>query len=331
MNRFEVGQKTATEPAVARRAAEFGFVEMDAMAEQRARAEQAEAVVDVGVARLVRIELATASRSRRGSRPDGSACSASGCSREQGARGLELRLGRGEREARRDRVELPALARASARAAPGCRDSRARGVSSRPAGAPRSIITLPAIIRVLRRSALGEERLDRFPGGPCNRPRPSWCRCAAARRGRSSATRSAWAGSREFLLLDEGVFLQPLQQLRAVGADHLGLRVVDVRCRSGRAGRGDRDSDRPACPAAASAASNRASPTAVTIPPRSPDSAVMRCSDGWRRRRPRPGRRRKVSSRPRTPHFSRVVIGLTVTALGAVGDPAPPEPAAPRA
>ena len=32
----------------------------------------------------------------------------------------------------------------------------------------------------------------------------------------------------ELLLLDEGVFLQPFQQLRAVGADHLGLRVVDV-------------------------------------------------------------------------------------------------------
>src|SRR5262249_45773543 len=36
-------------------------------------------------------------------------------------------------------------------------------------------------------------------------------------------------GIGEFLLLDESVFLQPLEQLRAVGCDHLGLRIVDVR------------------------------------------------------------------------------------------------------
>ncbi len=33
----------------------------------------------------------------------------------------------------------------------------------------------------------------------------------------------------EFLLLDEGVFLQPFEQLGAVGRDHLGLRKMDVR------------------------------------------------------------------------------------------------------
>ena len=33
----------------------------------------------------------------------------------------------------------------------------------------------------------------------------------------------------EFLLLDEGVFLQPFEQLRAVGRDHLGLRIMDMR------------------------------------------------------------------------------------------------------
>ena len=32
-----------------------------------------------------------------------------------------------------------------------------------------------------------------------------------------------------FLLLDESVFLQPFQELRAVGGDHLGLRQMDVR------------------------------------------------------------------------------------------------------
>src|SRR6476620_2283193 len=33
----------------------------------------------------------------------------------------------------------------------------------------------------------------------------------------------------KFLLLDEGVFLEPFEQLRAVGGDHLGLRIMDVR------------------------------------------------------------------------------------------------------
>jgi hypothetical protein len=32
----------------------------------------------------------------------------------------------------------------------------------------------------------------------------------------------------ELLLLDEGVPVQPFDKLRAVGRDHLGLRVVDV-------------------------------------------------------------------------------------------------------
>ena len=35
-------------------------------------------------------------------------------------------------------------------------------------------------------------------------------------------------GIGEFLLLDEGVFLQPFEQLRAIGRDHLRLRIVDM-------------------------------------------------------------------------------------------------------
>ena len=35
-------------------------------------------------------------------------------------------------------------------------------------------------------------------------------------------------GIGEFLLFDKGVVVQPVEQLRAVGADHLGLRIVDV-------------------------------------------------------------------------------------------------------
>ena len=33
----------------------------------------------------------------------------------------------------------------------------------------------------------------------------------------------------EFLFLDEGVFLEPFEELRAVGRDHLGLRIMDMR------------------------------------------------------------------------------------------------------
>ena len=35
-------------------------------------------------------------------------------------------------------------------------------------------------------------------------------------------------GIGEFLLFDEGVFLQPFEELRAIGRDHLRLRVVDM-------------------------------------------------------------------------------------------------------
>ena len=35
-------------------------------------------------------------------------------------------------------------------------------------------------------------------------------------------------GIGEFLLFDERVIVQPVEQLRAVRADHLGLRIVDV-------------------------------------------------------------------------------------------------------
>ena len=36
-------------------------------------------------------------------------------------------------------------------------------------------------------------------------------------------------GIGELLLFDESVFVQPVEELRPVGADHLGLRIVDVR------------------------------------------------------------------------------------------------------
>ena len=66
---------------------------------------------------------------------------------------LELRLGRGDREARRDRVIEPAAPAPALRSAPCSRHSRAAAVSVSAAGALRSIITLPAIMRAPRRSA----------------------------------------------------------------------------------------------------------------------------------------------------------------------------------
>ena len=49
------------------------------------------------------------------------------------------------------------------------------------------------------------------------------------------ATRRGMRRVAELLLLDEGVFLQPFQQLGAVGGDHLGLREVEwVSIRPGR-------------------------------------------------------------------------------------------------
>jgi len=38
----------------------------------------------------------------------------------------------------------------------------------------------------------------------------------------------AMAGISKFLFLDEGVVLQPIEQLRAIGADHLSLGIVDM-------------------------------------------------------------------------------------------------------
>ena len=35
-------------------------------------------------------------------------------------------------------------------------------------------------------------------------------------------------GIGKFLLFDERIIVQPVEQLRAVGADHLGLRIVNV-------------------------------------------------------------------------------------------------------
>ena len=112
MNRLEVGQKAAIEPR-RRQPLQFGLGKMDAMAEQRARPEQAVAVVDVGVARRLRVEP-PGGRDLVVVLGEMGLHVAIGMLAREGARGLELCVGRGQREAGRDRVELAAPARASA-------------------------------------------------------------------------------------------------------------------------------------------------------------------------------------------------------------------------
>ena len=68
----------------------------------------------------------------------------------------------------------------------------------------------------------GEERVDRLRDGRCNRPAPSSCRSGTTRRERIRAIRGAMGRIGELLLFDEGVFVQPVEQLRAVGADDAG-------------------------------------------------------------------------------------------------------------
>ena len=78
------------------------------MTEQRARAEQAVAVVDVGIAVGVRVEPARGRDLVQVLGQMGLHVGV-GMLAYQGTGGLELRLGRGQREAWRDRVELAAL------------------------------------------------------------------------------------------------------------------------------------------------------------------------------------------------------------------------------
>ncbi len=224
-NRFEVGQKTAIE-FDARQRDDLGFLEMDAMAEQRARAEQAIARVDVEIGlgpgelaldegdlgeilAQVRLHVGVAMFAR------------------QRAGGLQLRFARGDGEARRD------------------------GVFEPPAPAPALNQRLALVVAALRRIgerygrvaihhhlagdharaapfALGEERVDRLgvDGAIDARRRRALAEQLVEEEARH---RLAVAEIGEFLLLDEGVFLQPIEKLRAVGADDAGLGIMDVR------------------------------------------------------------------------------------------------------
>ena len=108
MKRLEVGQKQATLPVVAHPSA-LALGQVNAVAEERARAEQPGAVVDVEI-------VAGSGKPRRHGRDLGVVLGEMGLQPAVGMLGqersgcLELGLARGHGEARRDGVAEPALA-----------------------------------------------------------------------------------------------------------------------------------------------------------------------------------------------------------------------------
>ncbi len=198
---------------------------MDAVAEYRARPKQPRAVIDVEATSRawkkpgheldlgrVLVEMSLDISLREFAR--------------QGARGLQLSLARCDREARRDRIVEPP-------ASPPALDQRLAFV----------IAALSRIGQRLGRVAVhhrlasdhpraatlrrGEKGVDRLR---MDRAIDHCGRRAAADEFVEKEFRDprAMAGIGEFLLLDERVVMQPVQQLRAIGADDLGLRIVDV-------------------------------------------------------------------------------------------------------
>ena len=169
-NRFEVGQCEIDVPVSWQRA-HSRSVEVDAVARHRAAARAAVVVVDVEIARRAPGTAPSPTRSRRRSRRCGVCTKRPGAPATASPAGSQL-LGRARgREARRDRVEAAARARATSRSAPSSRRSRVCAVSSRPSGALRSISTLPAIMRVPRALRLLEEARRPSAGRPRRRPR----------------------------------------------------------------------------------------------------------------------------------------------------------------
>ena len=141
---------------------------------------------------------------------------------------LHLLGRRGDGEARRDRVDAGGPCRAIRRSAPWCRHSPICGVSSTPSGALRSIITLPAMLSMLRLMRLGEEGFGRLLvhraiGGDRRR--------AVADHLVEEQPRDAAAvlGVAELRLFREGVVVQPVEQFGAVGGDDLHLREMHMR------------------------------------------------------------------------------------------------------
>ena len=204
---------------------DFTVLEMDAMPEHRSWPEQPGAVVDVEVAfcarkerrhqldlRLVLVEMGLDVSFREFAR--------------QGAGGLQLRLARRHGEAGRDRIvepspSLPALDQRLALVVAALRrigERRGRvPVHHRLAGDHAGAAPL----------GRGEECVDRL----------RMDRAIDHGGGRAAADElvekelgnpRAMTGIDEFLLFDKRIVVQPVEQLRAVGADDLGLRIMDV-------------------------------------------------------------------------------------------------------
>ena len=133
----------------------------------------------------LRESRARPSRSRPDFPPDASACTRRDARATSAPAASSCASVEVMREARRDRhsaaAPCPCQRSISALA---FLDSRSAACRSSPGGALRSIITLPAIIRVSRRSA-SAKNASTDPGCTVHRPPPWWCRCAAARPGRS--------------------------------------------------------------------------------------------------------------------------------------------------
>ena len=199
--------------------------EVDAVAEERARAQQAETLVDLGVAlgpgeELVhRLDLA-AVLAQVGLQV------AVRVLLQQRARRLELRLGRGDGEARRHRIELPPLAMPALDEGLGVGVGALCGVAERGRRAPVHQHLAGDHARVAA-VGLGEEGLRRLRVH----------RAVDRRRGGAVARQLVQeeAGHRggvrrlgEAQLLGEGVALQPVHELRAVGSDDLGLGKMDM-------------------------------------------------------------------------------------------------------
>ena len=146
---------------------------------------------------------------------------------EQCAKLGELLVGRGDGKARRHRVALPpgAVPAPDEIAAVGDGSRRRREQSGRAVAVHDGIAGDHAGVALMRggEQSFGRSRMSGAIGDRCGG--------AVARQFVEKEFGVARGMRRigEFLLLDEGVFLQPFEQLRAVGRDHLGLRKMDMR------------------------------------------------------------------------------------------------------
>ena len=199
---------------------------MNAMAEHRARTGQARPRVDVDIASRFREQ-------RRDAGDLGLVFIGVGLDvavrklARQGARGVQLRLRRRHREARGDGVAEPAATAPALDQRLALVVTALRGVHER----LRRVAVHHHLAGDHPRAARfgrGEERIDGLR-----------MHSAIDHRGRGAGAKQfvekelgdarAMRGIGEFLLLDERIVMEPVEQLRAVGADHLGLRIMDVR------------------------------------------------------------------------------------------------------